>query len=121
MGHAAPAPSTSGALKTPGAVPAGYASAPEASTSEGAAAPSGDWCAVLRTEVGKRWDAMRASGDGDGLLWDALIDDFERTVILEALRRTRGRRLEAAAHLGLGRNTLSRKIRELGLEPWGRD
>lgn len=119
--HPAQTPSAPGALKTPGAAPAGCASAPETSAAEGAVAPSDDWCAVLRTEVGKRWDAMRASGDGDGLLWDALIDDFERTVILEALRRTRGRRLEAAAHLGLGRNTLSRKIRELGLEPWGRD
>ena len=119
-GHAAQAPSVSSALRTAGASSAGYAPS-EAPAAEGAVAPSDDWCAVLRTEVGKRWDAMRASGDGDGLLWDALIDDFERTVILEALRRTRGRRLEAAAHLGLGRNTLSRKIRELGLEPWGRD
>lgn len=88
------------------------------------AEPAGEaanWCAALRAEVGVRWEVLITDGRDDGKLWAQLTDDFERTVILEALRRTRGRRLEAAAHLGLGRNTLSRKIRELGLEPWGRD
>ena len=33
-----------------------------------------------------------------------------------ALRRARGKRLEAAKLLGWGRNTLTRKIKELGLE-----
>ena len=41
---------------------------------------------------------------------------FERTLILTALRRARGKRLEAAKLLGWGRNTLTRKIKELGLE-----
>jgi len=33
-----------------------------------------------------------------------------------ALRYTRGRRIEAAQRLGIGRNTITRKIKELGLE-----
>ena len=41
---------------------------------------------------------------------------FERTLIVTALRRARGKRLEAAKLLGWGRNTLTRKIKELGLE-----
>ena len=49
------------------------------------------------------------------LLMDAL-PAFERTLILTALRRARGKRLEAAKLLGWGRNTLTRKIKELGLE-----
>ena len=49
------------------------------------------------------------------LLNDAL-PAFERTLIVTALRRARGKRLEAAKLLGWGRNTLTRKIKELGLE-----
>ena len=40
---------------------------------------------------------------------------FERTLIRTAMSATRGRRIEAAERLGLGRNTLTRKIAELGL------
>ena len=38
------------------------------------------------------------------------------TVIGTALRLTHGRRIEAATKLGLGRNTITRKIQELKLE-----
>jgi two-component system nitrogen regulation response regulator GlnG len=41
---------------------------------------------------------------------------FEKTLIEEALRFTKGRRIESAEMLGLGRNTLTRKIKELGIE-----
>jgi two-component system nitrogen regulation response regulator GlnG len=41
---------------------------------------------------------------------------FERKLILTALGTTRGRRIEAAHKLGIGRNTITRKIQELGLE-----
>ncbi|HWL28394.1 MAG TPA: nitrogen regulation protein NR(I) [Burkholderiaceae bacterium] len=44
-----------------------------------------------------------------------LTRDFERTLIMEALRHSRGRRMEAAQRLGIGRNTLTRKCAELGL------
>jgi len=41
---------------------------------------------------------------------------FERALISKALERTGGRRIEAAALLGMGRNTITRKIQELGLD-----
>ena len=41
---------------------------------------------------------------------------FERILITQALQHTGGRRIEAATQLGMGRNTLTRKIQELGIE-----
>ncbi len=41
---------------------------------------------------------------------------FEATLIQTALQHTRGRRIEAAQRLGIGRNTITRKIQELGLK-----
>jgi len=49
-------------------------------------------------------------------VWDVLTRRFESRVILAALAATRGRRIEAAQKLGIGRNTITRKIQELGLE-----
>jgi two-component system, NtrC family, nitrogen regulation response regulator GlnG len=49
-------------------------------------------------------------------LLDEALPAFERTLIVTALRRARGKRLESAKLLGWGRNTLTRKIKELGLE-----
>ena len=46
----------------------------------------------------------------------ALTRRFESKLILAALASTRGRRIEAAQKLGIGRNTITRKIQELGLE-----
>ncbi len=46
---------------------------------------------------------------------------FERVVFGAALKHTRGRRIEAAQILGVGRNTITRKILELGLEDVGPD
>jgi two-component system nitrogen regulation response regulator GlnG len=63
-----------------------------------------------------RWaDDRLASKTGQPLLADAL-PAFERTLIRAALKRARGKRLEAAKLLGWGRNTLTRKIKELGLD-----
>jgi two-component system nitrogen regulation response regulator GlnG len=70
-----------------------------------------DWTAGL-----SQWaEAQLAAAEPPPLLTDAL-PAFERTLILTALRRARGKRLEAAKLLGWGRNTLTRKIKELGLE-----
>ena len=60
------------------------------------------------------WADGHLAGGGRPLLAEAL-PEFERTLIQAALRRTRGKRLEAAKLLGCGRNTLTRKIKELGL------
>ena len=47
---------------------------------------------------------------------DVLGPRFEKALIMRALAHTGGRRIEAAQLLGLGRNTLTRKIQELGLD-----
>ncbi|HEU4460294.1 MAG TPA: nitrogen regulation protein NR(I) [Methylibium sp.] len=49
-------------------------------------------------------------------VWNALTEKFEGRMILTALDLTRGRRIEAAHKLGIGRNTITRKIQELGLD-----
>jgi two-component system nitrogen regulation response regulator GlnG len=41
---------------------------------------------------------------------------FERALIMKALAHTGGRRIEASQLLGMGRNTLTRKIQELEIE-----
>jgi two-component system nitrogen regulation response regulator GlnG len=48
---------------------------------------------------------------------DDLLRQFEKTLLARALAHTGGRRIEAAQLLGLGRNTLTRKIQELEIEP----
>ncbi|PKO62817.1 MAG: nitrogen regulation protein NR(I) [Betaproteobacteria bacterium HGW-Betaproteobacteria-18] len=49
-------------------------------------------------------------------VWDTLTARFESRLIHAALAATRGRRIDAAQKLGIGRNTITRKIQELGLE-----
>jgi two-component system nitrogen regulation response regulator GlnG len=58
--------------------------------------------------------ALLESGRTD--VWDELTHRFESRMILAALSNTKGRRIEAAQKLGIGRNTITRKIQELGLE-----
>ena len=53
---------------------------------------------------------------GDTAIWQPLLDEFERAVIRTALAVTHGRRIDAAQKLGLGRNTITRKIQELGID-----
>jgi len=53
---------------------------------------------------------------GERAVGDRLEREFEKTLILRALAHTGGHRMEAAQWLGWGRNTLTRKIQELGLE-----
>jgi two-component system, NtrC family, nitrogen regulation response regulator GlnG len=61
------------------------------------------------------WAEQRLEGGGEPLLGEALAD-FERTLIRVAMAHSGGHRQDAARLLGWGRNTLARKIRELGLE-----
>jgi two-component system nitrogen regulation response regulator GlnG len=60
--------------------------------------------------------AAQALARGERGIMEGLTQDFERTLILRALQHTGGRRIEAAQLLGLGRNTLTRKIQELGID-----
>jgi len=53
---------------------------------------------------------------GQAEVWDHLTRQFEGRLILTALSLTKGRRIEAAHKLGIGRNTITRKIQELGLD-----
>ncbi len=54
--------------------------------------------------------------NGNKNLLEEVGPEFERTLIKVALNKTRGKKKEAAELLGWGRNTLSRKIKELGVE-----
>ena len=71
---------------------------------------AGSWFAALEREAA----AMLARGE-TGII-DGLTRQFEKSLIVKALQATGGRRIEAAGLLGLGRNTLTRKIQELGLD-----
>ena len=53
---------------------------------------------------------------GERDIFDGLNRTFESTLIVRALAHTHGRRIEAATLLGIGRNTLTRKITELNLD-----
>ena len=70
----------------------------------------------------RRWlldlerEARRLLEAGDAAVWDTLTKQFEGQLIHTALQITRGRRIEAAHKLGIGRNTITRKIQELGLD-----
>jgi len=79
--------------------------------SESVATGTEDWAAALGREAELRLHR------GETAIMDELTQQFERTLILKALAQTGGRRIEAAQLLGLGRNTLTRKIQELKLEP----
>jgi two-component system, NtrC family, nitrogen regulation response regulator GlnG len=61
------------------------------------------------------WADKRLGNGGKPLLDDAL-PEFERTLIRAALRKAEGGRQEAARLLGWGRNTLTRKLKELGMD-----
>jgi len=67
-------------------------------------------------EGGLEAEALALLSSGREDVWDELTRRFERKLILTALSNTKGRRIEAAHKLGIGRNTITRKIQELGLE-----
>jgi two-component system nitrogen regulation response regulator GlnG len=68
-------------------------------------------------ESGLRAEVARMLRDNMADVMDELARRFEAAVIREALEFTRGRKVEAAERLGIGRNTITRKIQELNLEP----
>lgn len=84
---------------------------PELSIEENASEYTGEnWEGAL-----KQW-ADRSLGRGEENLLDKATPAFERILIETALKHTGGRRQDAAKLLGWGRNTLTRKIKELGME-----
>ena len=88
----------------------GIADIPADLGGEGSAVPeSAGWLRELET-----W-AQRHAATQDAPLLDVAVPGFERTLIRVALARCEGRRQDAAKLLGWGRNTLTRKMRELGM------
>ena len=94
-------------------------------SAEPSVAPSGVVATAAGVQVGAAPDpwlhdleraarALLEAGVPD--VWNALSHKFEARLIRTALEVTRGRRIEAAHKLGIGRNTITRKIQELGLD-----
>ena len=69
-----------------------------------------DWEARLKNIVEQRL------ARGEGEIFKDINDSFERILIEAALKHTGGRKLDAAKKLGWGRNTLTRKLKDLGLQ-----
>jgi two-component system nitrogen regulation response regulator GlnG len=84
----------------------------EAAATSAAALPG----ATLAWESGLQAEALSLLEEGRTDVWDVLTRRFETRLIQTALANTRGRRIEAAHKLGIGRNTITRKIQELNLE-----
>ncbi|MCV6588022.1 MAG: nitrogen regulation protein NR(I) [Marinobacterium sp.] len=84
---------------------------PELMEQHGEVAAAGDnWHQALQ-----RWADSHLSM-GESRILEQAVPIFERTLIETALKHTAGRRRDAAELLGWGRNTLTRKIKELGME-----
>ncbi len=88
---------------------------PELLTQPQESAPAANW------EQGLRQWADQALARGQSSLLDSAVPAFERIMIETALKHTAGRRRDAAVLLGWGRNTLTRKIKELGMKVDGGD
>jgi two-component system nitrogen regulation response regulator GlnG len=83
---------------------------PDLSDAEGQDTDDEQWETALRA-----WTRRRLR-QGDGAILDSALPAFERILIQVALEHTGGRRQEAAKLLGWGRNTLTRKIKDLNLD-----
>ena len=86
---------------------------PEELKSAAGAVPDSDWVGALGRA------AERAFSRGDTGVLNSFSQTFEKVLIGKALAHTGGRRIEAASLLGMGRNTITRKIAELGLDSKG--
>jgi len=82
---------------------------PEMLHGKGESSFDGDWSELLR-----HWAEQELS-QGHTAILDEAMPQFERVMIETALKKTGGRRQDAAKLLGWGRNTLTRKIKELNL------
>jgi two-component system nitrogen regulation response regulator GlnG len=83
---------------------------PETSSLQTLKSSPQSWQQLLAQEASTRLSRS------DPEVWAALTQQFERTILQSSLEVCRGRRVEAAARLGMGRNTITRKLRELGMD-----
>ncbi len=76
-----------------------------------------DWVSLLGNTVVQRLAQLDndPQADGAGDIMRELTREFESTILSITLRHTKGRRIDAARMLGLGRNTITRKVQELKL------
>ncbi len=87
-----------------------------AAEGEGATEPAAELPGSGEWELGMALHAQALLESGCSDVWDVLTRQFESRLIRVALAHTKGRRIEAANKLGMGRNTITRKIAELGIE-----
>jgi two-component system nitrogen regulation response regulator GlnG len=73
-------------------------------------AKAGNWDLQLKNIAKKMLE------DGRENVYQELMSVFEKSVIEAALEITRGRKVEAAERLGIGRNTITRKLQELDID-----
>ena len=93
-----------------GKVDATPLAAPPVSTGDTASSAEGEsWVSLLR-----HW-ADQQLAQGKSQLLDEAVPEFERNLIEIALEHSKGHKQEAAQLLGWGRNTLTRKLKELGM------
>jgi two-component system nitrogen regulation response regulator GlnG len=108
-------------LPAPVAYPHGVMAAANAQGPVVPLVPSGPVAETPMT-AGSAWlvdldrEARALLEHGQPEVWDHLTRQFEARLIQTALALTKGRRIEAAHKLGIGRNTITRKIQELRLE-----
>lgn len=82
---------------------------PELMTKSQTTVTKGSW-----TDLLKDWVDQQLNKNEKNIL-DVVTPQFEKILIESALKKTGGRRQDAAILLGWGRNTLTRKIKELNL------
>ena len=100
---------TAAAVGTPSTIPA-LLNGHHATGSQHAGGAPDSWINLLETE------AARMLSAGSPEVMDALGRQFESALIKMALRHTHGRKNDAAIRLGIGRNTITRKIQELDID-----
>ena len=91
-------------------VGAAHVSAAPGSATLAALGASGGWIGLLELQAA----SMLAAGQSE--VMDVLGRQFESALIKTALKHTHGRKNDAAVRLGIGRNTITRKIAELGID-----
>ena len=120
-----PEPAPAAAAVAPVAVPSQGAAGWAAPSADASIRPLGDAvapvaappvAAPLGWEHALEAEAQKLLATGQPDVWDVLNRRFESQLIRTALVATHGRRMEAAQRLGIGRNTITRKIQELGLD-----
>ena len=113
IGVATPAPAADPALPAHAAAHVGSPLPSVSALNAVAAAETASHSSWL-VDLERESRSMLQSGEPE--VWDTLTRKFEAQLIHTALEVTRGRRIEAAQKLGIGRNTITRKIQELGLD-----